>query len=391
VFIRTELRHLDGLEGRVASALEPGSKATREALVGLFLEVHRQRERWSQLEALCSAAELPSDPKPQKRIESIRAAVEKLLESIAPPTIAAPAAAPEPGARPAELSAAAQLATKLLSQMTVTMDDAARAQLLGNLQALKGEKLPQSDLLAFVLLWLSRSDVDSGLIVDRVRVKTANVDTFFDGTFEKQSDFFVKLRTAAGKELVAYRENNAWVAQLPGDIRYDGCQVTATARVRTASSERIKAVLDLLPPGRWMSAPASEHLRAAKSAAEADRRKEIRNDRGLVLLRALAAGHAGAALRIGTPGKFSRRAGRCGLGYTQAPTARGASRRPARGPDRPAPPIERGRRRGRCCPVPRIPVPGSYRTAAVLLVSPVRSVDELNCASAAVDLTLTQA
>src|SRR6185436_10520765 len=217
---------------RVASALEPGSKATREAVVGLFLEVHRQRERWTQLEALCSAAELPEDPRPQKRIESIRAAVEKLLESIAPPT----AAAPEPGAKPAEPSAAAQLATKLLSQMTVTMDDASRAQLLGNLQALKGEKLPQSDLLAFVFLWLSRSDVDSGLIVDRVRVKTANVDTSFDGTFEKQNDFFVKLRTAAGKELVAYKEKGAWVAQLPGDIRYDSCEVTATVRSLTKKS-----------------------------------------------------------------------------------------------------------------------------------------------------------
>src|SRR4030095_5699439 len=84
VFIRGELRHLDGLEGRVASALEPGSKATREAVVGLFLEVHRQRERWTQLEALCSAAELPGDPKPQKRIESIRSAVGKLLEPSRP-------------------------------------------------------------------------------------------------------------------------------------------------------------------------------------------------------------------------------------------------------------------------------------------------------------------
>jgi len=395
VFIRTELRHLDGLEGRVASALEPGSKSTREAVVGLFLEVHRQRERWTQLEALCAATELPADPRPQKRIESIRAAVEKLLESIAPPTAAAPATAPEPGARPAEPSAAAQLASRLLSQMTVTMDDASRAQLLGNLQALKGEKLPQSDLLAFVFLWLSRNDVDSGLIVDRVRVKTANVDTSFDGTFEKQNDFFVKLRTAAGKELVAYREKDAWVAQLPGDIRYDSCQVTAMARVRTASSERLKATLDLLPPGRWTTAPAADHLRAAKSAAEADRRKEIRNDRGLVLLRALAAGHAGAALRIGTPAEILEARGVLhGLGYAQ--TSEGRWERPE---DRRALQIgqllrdRKGEEARALLPGPQgsAEFMGSYRTAAVHLLSPIRTVDELNRASAAVDVTLAQA
>jgi hypothetical protein len=46
---------------------------------------------------------------------------------------------------------------------------------------------------------LAETTSTSGLIVDRVRVRTANVDTFFDGTFEKQNDFFVKLRTAAGR------------------------------------------------------------------------------------------------------------------------------------------------------------------------------------------------
>src|SRR5205085_2149904 len=155
-------------------------------------EVHRQRERWTQLEALCGAGELPPEPRPQKRIESIRSAVEKLLESAAPPGAAAAPAQPASGTKPPELSPAAVLASKLLAQMTVTMDDASRAQLLANLQALKGEKLPQSDLLAFVLLWLSRSDADSGLLVDRVRVQTSQMDSAFDGAFEKQNEFFVK-------------------------------------------------------------------------------------------------------------------------------------------------------------------------------------------------------
>src|SRR5439155_14642532 len=230
IFIRGELRHLDGLEGRVASALEGKAGVPRETLVGLFLEVHRQRERWTQLEALCAASEIPANPGPQKRIESLRAVVEKLLAAVAPPAVAAsPTGVPTPGVKPAEPSPAAALASKLLAQMTFTMDDSARTQLLGGLQALHGEKLPQSDLLAFVLLWLSRNDLDAGLIVDRVRVKTAQVDTTFDGTFEKQSEFFVKLRTYSGMDLTAYREKDAWVARLPGGLQFDGAQCRATA------------------------------------------------------------------------------------------------------------------------------------------------------------------
>jgi aconitate hydratase len=48
------------------------------------------------------------------------------------------------------------------------MDDAAKAELVAGLQALKGEKVPKSDLLAFVQLWLSRSDRDAGLVADVV-------------------------------------------------------------------------------------------------------------------------------------------------------------------------------------------------------------------------------
>jgi predicted RNA-binding Zn-ribbon protein involved in translation (DUF1610 family) len=395
VFIRGELRHLDGLEGRVASALEPGAKVTRETLVGLFLEVHRLRERWTQLEALCAASELPGNPGPQKRIESLRAAVEKLLESLAPPAAAAPATDPPPGVKAAEPSPAAALAAKLLAQMTVTMDDVSRAQLVASLQALKGEKVPQSDLLAFVLLWLSRNDVDSGLLADRVRVKTPNVDTAFDGTFEKQNEFFVKLRTYSGQEVTAYREKDAWVARLPGGIQYDSAQVTATARLRTASSERLKASLDLLPPGRWMSAPAADHLRAAKAAAEGDRRKEIQNDRGLVLLRALAAGHAGTVLRIGTPAEIlEARATLIGLGFSQAPDGRWE-----RSEDRRAVQIGQLLRDGKGEEA-RALLPGSqatseflgsYRATAVQLLSPIRSVEELTRATTALDQSLNQA
>jgi hypothetical protein len=396
VFIRGELRHLDGLESKVASALEPGSKATRETLVGLFLEVHRQRERWTQLEALCAASEIPGDPGPQKRIEAIRAAVEKLLETLAPPAVAAsPTAAPVPGAAPVEPSPAAAMASKLLSQMTFTMDDAARGQLLAGLQALKGEKLPQSDLLAFVLLWLSRNDLDAGLVVDRVRVKTAQVDSTFDGAFEKQNEFFVRLKTYSGQELTAYREKDSWVARLPGGLQLDGAQCTATAHARTASSERLSASLTQLPPARWMSAPAADHLRAAKPAAEADRRKETQNDRGLLLVRALAAGHAGTALRIGTPAEILEARGILhGLGYNQTPEGRWE-----RPEDRRAVQIGQLLRDGKGDEA-RAQLPGSqanqdflgtYRSAAVQVLSPIRSVEDLGRATAAIDQSLNQA
>lgn len=395
VFIRGEMRHLDGLEGKVAAALENPAGATRETLVGLFLEVHRQRERWTQLEALCSDKELPADPKPQKRIEAVRAAVEKMLEKAAPPAAAPTAAAPAPGVKPAEPSAAAAMAAKLLSQMTATMDDASRAELVAGLRALKGEKLPQSDLLAFVLLWLSRGDVDAGLIVDRVRVKTSNIDLNFDGTFEKQSEFFVKMKTFSGQDLTAYKEKDAWVARLPGGIQYDGAQCTATARLRTASSERLKASLDQFPPSKWMSSPAADHLKAARAAAEAERKREIQNDRGLVLLRALAAGHAGVALRIGAPAEIlEARTMLHGLGYTQA--ADGRWERPE---DRRAVQIGQLLREGKGDEA-RALLPGStasteflssYRSAAVLSLAPIKSVEDLGRTEKAIDQSLAQA
>jgi hypothetical protein len=275
------------------------------------------------------------------------------------------------------------------------MDDASRAQLVAGLQALKGEKLPQSDLLAFVRLWLSRSDVDAGLIVDRVRVKTANVDVNFDGTFEKQSDFFVKLRTFSGQDLTAYKEKEAWVARLPGGIQVDAAQCTATARLRTASSERLKSSLDQFPPAKWMSSPAADHLKAAKSAAEADRRREIQNDRGLVLLRALAAGHAGVALRIGAPSEIlEARTTLHGLGYTQA--SDGRWERPE---DRRAVQIGQLLRDGKGDDA-RALLPSSqaatefmtsYRSAAVLSLAPIKSVDDLSRTEKAIDQSLAQA
>ncbi|HVE40147.1 MAG TPA: hypothetical protein VNM14_09685 [Planctomycetota bacterium] len=393
VFIRGELRHLDGLEGKVAAALENKATASRESLVGLFLEVHRQRERWTQLEALCGAAELPTDPKPQKRIEAIRLAVEKLLEAAAPPAAAVAPVAPAPGVKPPEPSPAAALASTLLARMTATIDDASRAQLLGNLQALKGEKLPQSDLLAFVHLWLSRSDADSGLIADRVRVKTAQMDTTFDGAFDKQSEFFVKLKTFSGQELIAYKEKDAWVARIPGGLQFDGAQIHASARTRTAAGERLKAALEQLPPSRWMTAPAAEHLRAAKSAAESDRRTP--NDRGLILLRALAAGHAGTALRIGTPAEILEARGLLhGLGYTQA--ADGRWERPE---DRRALQMGQLLRDGKGEEA-RALLPGSagtqeflgtYRAAAVQVVAPMRGVEDVGRAEKVLDLALGQA
>ena len=392
VFIRGELRTLDGLESRVASAIE--KKPSRDAAVGLFLDVHRQKERWAQLEPICITGEIPPGPGPLEKIESLRTAVEKVLNSLAPPPVAAPAT-PAAGPKTPELSPAAAMAAKLLARMTFTMDDAAKSELVAGLQALKGEKVPQSDLLAFVLLWLSRNDQDAGLVVDRVRVKTPQVDSTFDGTFEKQSEFFVKLRTHSGQELTAYREKDAWVARLPGGLQLDGAQCTATARARTAASERLAASLNRFPPARWLSAPAVDHLVEAKLAAEGGQRRELLNDRGLVLLRALAAGHAAAALRLGTPDEIlEARSLLHALGYAQSPDGRWE-----RPEDRRAAQMGQLIRGGKpeearaLLPGPQGSQEflGGYRSAAVQLLSPIRTVDDLTRATAALDLSLAQA
>jgi len=112
-----------------------------------------------------------------------------------------------------------------------------------------------------------------------------------------------------------------------------------------------------------------------------------------VLLRALAAGHAGAALRLGAPAEILEARGLLhGLGYTQAPDGRWE-----RPEDRRAVQIgqllrdRKGEEAKALLPAQPAEFLGSYRTAAVHLLSPIRTVDELNRASAAVDLTLTHA
>lgn len=397
VFIRGELRQLDGLEGRVAAAVEAKATVSRETLVGLFLEVHRLRERWTPLEALCAAGELPIGVEPQKRIESMRGIVEKLLEAAAPPAAAAtPTATPVPGVAAAAPSPAALKAASVFETMSHGTDDAARGQVLAGVQALKGEKLAQADLLLFAQLFLSRSEADSGLVVDRVRIKTPQSESVFDGAFEKQSEFFVKLRTHSGQDLTAYKEKDAWVARLPGAIQLDGAQVTATAGAKTAAGERLRAAMAAFPPTQWMKAPAAGHLKAAKTAAEnPDRRREGANDRGLLLLRALAAGHAATALRIGAPAEIlEAREILHGLGYAQTPEGRWE-----RPEDRRAAQMGQFLKAGKSEEARALlpgstPTPeffGGYRSAAVHLTAPIRTLDDLARATAAVDQSLSLA
>ncbi len=393
VFLRGESRQLDELAARVKSAR---TAASRESLVGLFLEVHRQRDRWTALEAVCSPSELSGDPAPKARIEGLRAEIEKLLEATAPaPVAVSPSTVPAAGVKAAEVPASVGVAADLLRRAAPGLDDATRASLVAGLLALKDEKLPQSDLLRFALLYLSRNDVDEGLTSDRVRVKTAQVDSMFSGVFEKQSEYFVRLRTPAGQELTAYKEKDAWVVQVPGGIRLEGAQVIATAGARTASNERLRAALDRLPPGQWMSAPATEHLRAAKAAAApVDRKVEGQGDHGAVLLRALAASHAGAALRLGAPAEIlEARTLLHGLGYAQS--SEGRWERPE---DRRAAQMGQLLREGKAEEA-RALLPGSpgspgfsgaYRSAAVQLQAPLRTVEDLNRAAAALDQSLLQ-
>jgi hypothetical protein len=376
VFLRGEGRRLDDLEGRVKSA----RGAARETLVGLFLEVHRQRDRWARLEGLCAASELPGEP--GKRLEAARAEVERLLEAGAPPAVAAaPAVAPDPSAKPPEPTAAATAAAALLRGLAAPMDADARARVVAGLQALRGEKLAQADLVGFALLLLSRSEPEAGLVADRLRLRTAQVDSTFEGAFEKQGEHFVRLRTASGQEVVAYREKEAWTAQLPGGIRLEGAQCAATPGARTASGERLRAALDAFPPDRWMTAPAADHLRAAKAG-----------DGSHPLLRSLAAGHSATALRAGTPAEILEARGALHrLGYAQS-----AEGRWERTEDRRAAQMGRLVREGKpeearaLLPAPRGPqdFAGAYRSAAVQLQSPLRTVEELNRAVAALDQSI---
>jgi len=388
VFLRGESRRLDDLDGRVKSARD--ARPAREILVGLFLEVHRQRERWARLLALCAPSELPGDP--QKRIEALRAVVEKLLEPPAAPVVAAAPDAP----KPPEPSPAVAVAAGLLRGLAAARDDAERAKVSAGLQALKGEKLPQSDLLLFASLYLSRSSLEAGLAIDRLRVKTAQTDSTFEGTFEKQGEYFARLRTASGQEVTAYREKDAWVAQLPGGVRVEGAQCTLIPAAATGSSERLRAAFDRLPPERWMTAPAADHLRAARAAAEpVDRKLASPNDRGLVLLRSLAAGHAGTAVRIGSPAEIlDARVVLHGIGYAQ--TSEGRWERPD---DRRAAQMGQLLRDAKAedaralLPGPRGTQDffGSYRSAAVQLQAPLRSVEDLDRAVAALDQSIGQA
>lgn len=383
-FFRGEAKRLDEIEGRVKST-PPATP--RETLAALYLELHRQRDRWAKLEPLGAPSEM-------RRLDALRVQVEKLLEVelIAAVPAATPDAAPKVAAPPPAVG----IAAGLLGQVAGAADPDARARLAGGLKALRGEKLPQSDLVHLASLYLSRSEVDAGLAVDRVNLKTSQVDSTFEGVLEKRSEYVVQLRTGAGQEVTAFREKDAWVAQLPGGVRLDNAQCTASPAVRTVSGERLRAALDRLPPSKWMSAPAGEHLRAAKSAAEAvEKRGAAPGDRGIALLRYLAAAHAATALRTGSAAEIlEARVTLHALGY--APAAEG---RWERAEDRRALQLGEHLRDSDAdgarslLPGPRTPQDfwGNYRTLAALLQVPMRGREDFERAAATLDQALGQA
>ncbi len=389
VFLRNESRRLEELEGRGTSA----KGAKRETLVNLFLEIHLQRERWGKIGTLCAASELPAPP-PMTRLEALRAEIEKLLEKTAPAAVA-PAATPDTP-KPAELTPAVRLAGELLAQIAGAADADARGRIAGGLEPLKAEKLPQGDLIHLAALHLSRSENDQGLVTDRVHLKTAQVDSTFEGAFEKKSDVFVHLKTASGQDVTAYKEKDAWVAQVPGGIRLDGVQVTVTPAARTESGEKLREAFDRLPPARWMSATGAEHLKAAKDAVAALERKGTNaNDRGLLVVRALAAAHAAAALRAGSPAEILEARGVLhGLGY--APTPEG---RWERAEDRRALQLGQLLKDSKAAEARTLVPAGrsgtdfvsAYRATVVQLQAPLKTRDDLDRAGASLDNTIGRA
>jgi hypothetical protein len=390
-FIRGETRRLEDLANRVQGA----PTAKREVLVGLFLEVERQRDRWKGLEPLCTPSELPA-PAPQRRLDSFQASIQGLLEKSLPVAVSPDPATPEVAPRPVELTPAAKLASGLLAEIPGAADPAVRNRIAGGLAALKGENLAQADLVHWAVLHLSRSEADSGLVADQVRVKTGQVDSTFEGTLEKKGEGFLTLRMASGQEVTAYREKSAWVANVPGGIRLEGAQVTAVQAAPTASGERLRTALDRLPPSRWLSATGGEHLRAAKAAAESlEKKGASANDRGLLLIRYLAAAHASAALRTGTPAEIlEARTVLQGLGYTPSPEGRWE-----RSDDRRAAWLgqmlkdsKAGEARARV-PAGRAGTDfaESYRATAVQLQAPMQSREDLDRAAASLDGAVGQA
>jgi hypothetical protein len=391
-FIRGETRRLDDLANRVQAA--PGAK--REILVGLFLEVQRQRDRWKGLEPLCTASELPA-PAPQKRLDTFQSSIQELLEKSQPVAVVATPnpATPEVAPKPVEVPPAMKLASDLFAQIPGASGPA-RGRIAGSLAALRGEKLAQADLVHWAVLYLSRSEVDAGLVADQVHVKTAQVDSTFEGAIEKKGDAFVTLRMPSGQEVTAYREKNAWIAHVPGGVRLDNAQVTAAAAAPTASGERLRAAFDRLPPSKWMSATGGEHLKAAKAAAESlEKKGASANDRGLQLVRYLAAAHASTALRAGSPAEIlEARTVLQGLGY--APSSEG---RWERADDRRAAWLGQMLKDSKADEA-RARVPAgragadfadSYRGTAVQIQAPMRTRDDLDRAAASLDGALGQA
>jgi hypothetical protein len=379
-FLRGELGRLDELEARVQAVRPP---APRESLVSLFLEVHRQGERWAKLDPQFDGKE------PRRRLAALQAEIEKHFEKTEPVAAARPAATPEAAPKAVEADPAIAVAAGLFGRFAGATDPDARRELAGGFQALASEKLPQSDLAHFARLHLGRSALDNGLAVDRLQVKTKQVDSTFEGTFEKHGEAFAKLRTPSGQEVAAYREKDGWTAQLPGDLRLEGAQCTIAPAAPTASGERVRASLDRLPPARWMSATPAEHLREAKAAAASIDRKIPAADRGAALLRHLAAAHAATALRTGAPAEIlEARVVLHGLGYSPSPAGRWE-----RADDRRAAQLKDAAPEDARSLLPGSPAdfPNRYRALAVLLQAPIATREDYDRTVAALDGALGQA
>jgi hypothetical protein len=393
VFLRGELRRLEVLESRVREAREAKPPAPRERYAELFLEQLRQRERWERLEPLFAASELPAGQAPRPRLDALRVEIERALDTSellakVPANVLEPApAAPAP-------PPAAAAALDLFKKWAGALDGDARRALAGSFQELRAEKIPEADLVHFAYVYLSRSDLEAGLVSDRVNVKTSQVDLGFDGVLEKQGDYFVRLRTPSGPEVAAYKEPKGWVAHLPGGTRLEEAQVTATPGAKTASAGHLRAALDRFPPARWAGAPAAEHLRAARAAAEPLEKKGAPVDRGVGLLRFLAAAHAATALRTGTPAEIVEARGLLQkLGYAASPEGRWE-----RAEDRRAAQVGRHLRESRpeeAQALLRGPRGAqdffaAYRALAVELHAPMRDRADFDRVDGAVDAALAQ-
>lgn len=310
------LRIREKLEALAKREEEAGRAKGREAVLRALLAVHRERDSWIPLLPLCRAGELPEGESPTDRLDALVARLSRLLES--PPVPPPAAVTPETPAPPAVPPPAPS--ERLAPWLALVGKPAEAERRTSALLALReqADLVPAAgDLLHAAILLLSRTALEWGIERDEVTISAGAVQLRHSGALEAAQAKYVALRLPQGGRVVAFREDDgAWFANLPGGLRVDRAEVTARRGVATAAGEALRAHLGRFPPEQWPALPPAEHARAAEGLIEGALAGQ--DEQGEGVLRRLAAAHASAPLRAGSPAEIERsRAILRRLGYAE--------------------------------------------------------------------------